>query len=245
MKKKMVVLGILLLVLSAGVLGGEVVGQAKKKAKENRETCLVGRMVACRETYKFDSIIKGIPDPYGRKWSLKKALEGEKVTWSSNSKKVVVNKKSFRVKKPGDYRLIAKTKKRQYVIKLNAVPKTKKIDTSQFTQVHHVEIISNDEGGKIATVTNKKDIDVLLEMLEKSTLVFDYKQNNHIPKKIGWSVSYRLYAADGTWINEPLIGGVSYENPAQSIIDVYMRALFYKYYEPSKSGVDEPDGNCV
>lgn len=183
--------------------------------------------VACGETYKITRIAK---EKKGSDSGLTLAedIKGKKITWSSSSKNLVVKNKTIRVKKPGNYRLIGKTKKKKFVLPVSATNKNRNKD---YSQVSYVIIASGNTGGRVK-VENIEEVRAICDKINQSKYTFDYKGSQS--RYIGWTYSVNLYSADNVLIDSVTTGADYDDNfyfvcKYPDILRVYVEQLYNKY----------------
>ncbi len=115
--KRIKILILSLLLTASFILLNQTVSAAKKLEKREPSALYVQQ----GKTYKLSKILTDIKDPE-EGVSLKKCLKGKKVKWTVNKKQIKLTKKTIKVKKQGEFKLMGRTKKYKYVITLKSVP---------------------------------------------------------------------------------------------------------------------------
>ncbi len=219
--------GLLLIALLVTIFAGQKADAKKIKTEKYQAV-----NVACGETYKISRIAKEKTES-DLEITLAKRIKGKNVKWSSSSKNLVVKKKTIRVKKPGNYRLIGRIKNKKLVLPVAAAAKYRSKDYSQASYV----IIRSGNSGQWVKVENPEEVRALCERIGQSKYTFDYKgsQKNRI---IGWVWSIQIYSADqvlldGICTGSTYDGQFRYVCKYPDILRSYVEQLYNKYPKPA------------
>ncbi len=204
-----------------------VIAVPKAEARKIRTEKYEMVYVACGETYKISRLAKGKSgaDPG---MALAKKIKGKKVTWSSSSKNLVIKNKTIRAKKPGNYRLVGKTKKKKFVLPVSAANKNRSRD---YSQVSYAIIVSGNTGGRVK-VESEAEVRAICQKIDQSKYTFNYEGSGLQPA--GWVYSIQLYSADNVLI-DGLNTGATYDDffcfvcKYPDILQNYVEQLYNKY----------------
>lgn len=177
--------------------------QSEAKKLKNRKCSSL--YVQQGKTYKLSKILSDVKDVEEGD-SLKNCLEGKKVTWSANKKKVKLTKKKIKIKKKGKVKITGKTKKYKYVITLEAVPEKWPEIPAEISRITITYAgYFKDNSPVTLEIKDTDRVQALCRLLNSADYRFDYYASNH--NSGGWLYWFRLYYSDGRQERQ-FLGGI-------------------------------------